>query len=100
MGWAKHYIDILKTGKSVSFRPHGHSMTGKVNSGQLVFINPIGDTVLKKDDIVLCKVNGSEYLHIIKGLKKDQFLIGNNKGGINGWTGKNNIFGILVKVEF
>ena len=66
MGWATPYIAKLKNGETVSFRPRGHSMKGKIESGQLCTVAPVADfTELEKGDIVLCKVNGNEYLHLI-----------------------------------
>ena len=35
MGWASAYIEKLRGGEPVSFRPRGHSMSGKIDSGQL-----------------------------------------------------------------
>jgi hypothetical protein len=67
MAWATPYITRLKLGETVSFRPRGNSMQGKIESGQLCTVEPINDyNTLEKGDIVLCKVNGSEYLHLIK----------------------------------
>ena len=99
MGWAAHHIEGLKRGETVKFRPRGHSMTGKVNSGQLVTVEPLADRVPQAGDIVLCKVRGAEYLHLVKAVRKDQFQIGNNRGGVNGWVTLNSIFGICVSVE-
>jgi hypothetical protein len=99
MGWAAHYIAKLKLGETVSFRPRGHSMTPKVKSGQLCTVAPVDPTTLAVDDIVLCKVGGSEYLHLVKAIQQDRFQIGNNRGHINGWIGAGSIFGRLTKVE-
>lgn len=100
MGWAAPYIAKLKTGETVSFRPRGHSMKGKIESGQLCTVAPLKDvSTLEKGDIVLCKVNGSEYLHLIKAIQGQRFQIGNNRGRINGWIGSNAIFGICTKIE-
>ena len=88
MGWATPYITKLKLGETVSFRPRGNSMKGKIESGQLCTVEPIADfEQLEKDDIVLCKVNGREYLHLIKAINGKCFQIGNNRGRINGWVG-------------
>jgi len=35
MGWATGHIEKLRAGETVSFRPRGNSMTGKIESGQL-----------------------------------------------------------------
>jgi hypothetical protein len=48
--------------------------------------------VLQKGDIVLCKVNGSQYLHLIKHIQGDRYQIGNNIGKINGWIGIGSIY--------
>lgn len=100
MGWATAYIAKLKSGEIVSFRPRGHSMKGKIESGQLCTVEPIEDIEsLQKGDIVLCKVNGNEYLHLIKAIQGARFQIGNNLGRINGWIGANSIYGKCIKIE-
>ena len=99
MGWATHYISQLKMGATVQFRPRGDSMRGKINSGQLCTVEPVDPATLQVGDIVLCKVRGAEYLHLIKAVKGHQFQIGNNRGGINGWIGAHAIFGKCTKVE-
>jgi hypothetical protein len=100
MSWATHYITKLKLGATISFRPRGNSMQGKIESGQLCTVEPIVDyDTLEKGDIVLCKVNGSEYLHLIKAIQGKRFQIGNNRGRINGWITANPIFGKCVKIE-
>ncbi len=100
MGWATPYIAKLKDGETVSFRPRGNSMQGKIESGQLCTVEPISDfESLQKGDIVLCKVNGNEYIHLIKAIQGKRFQIGNNRGRINGWIGANSIFGKCVKIE-
>jgi len=98
MGWANFYIEKLQRSETVKFRPKGHSMKGKINSGDLVTIEPINKD-LNVGDIVLCKVKGREYLHLISAIKKDQYQISNNKGFVNGWISKNAIFGICTKIE-
>ena len=100
MGWATAYIAQLQNGETVQFRPRGHSMKGKISSGQLCTVEPIEDyELLKKGDIVLCKVNGNQYLHLIKAIQGTRFQIGNNRGGINGWITQTSLYGKCVKVE-
>jgi SOS-response transcriptional repressor LexA len=98
MGWATGHITKLKQGETVQFRPRGSSMRGKIESGQLCTVEPAGDQ-LSVGDIVLCKVKGSEYLHLIKAVQGDRFQIGNNRGFINGWIGRSGIFGKCVRIE-
>jgi len=99
MGWASNYIADLQTGKTVSFRPRGNSMVPKINSGDLCTVKPYTSThVLAKGDIVLCKVNGTQYLHLVTGVRSNQVQISNNKGHVNGWTSLSNIYGVLTSV--
>lgn len=97
----KVFIDRVKAGETVSFRPTGNSMTGKISSGQLVTVAPVKDpeTEIEKGDIVLCKVHGRVFLHLVSAIKAGQFQISNNHGHINGYTSAANIFGKCVKVE-
>lgn len=99
MGWATNHILKLLDGETVRFRPRGHSMKGKISSGQLCTVAPIEPDDLKVGDIVLCKVRGSQYLHLIKAKQANRFQIGNNRGRINGWIGQSSIFGKLINVE-
>lgn len=104
MGWADRYISDLSSGLTVSFRPRGNSMHGKITSGQLVTVEPLGLHMLDIGDIVLCTVKGAQYLHLVHGLRTAggcilEVQIGNNKGRINGWTGITKVYGKLTKVE-
>jgi hypothetical protein len=84
MGWESEYITRLKNGEAVQFRPRGNSMTGKIESEQLCTVEPANPAALKVGDIVLCKVNGKQYLHLVKAIQGKRFQIGNNRGRING----------------
>jgi hypothetical protein len=99
MGWATGHIARLKEGETVSFRPRGNSMTGKIESGQLCTVEPVEAELLEVGDIVLCKVKGSEYLHLVKAIQGKRFLIGNNRGRLNGWITANSIYGRCVRVD-
>jgi hypothetical protein len=90
MAWATQYIEKLRKGETVSFRPRGSSMKGKLESGQLCTVEPV------KDELA---VGGSQYLHLIKAIQGKRYQIGNNRGGINGWIGLNSIFGKLVAIN-
>jgi peptidase S24-like protein len=99
MSWASRYIEKLLQGETVQFRPRGNSMSGKIESGQLVTVVPIKDRAPRVGDIVLCKVNGTQYLHLVKAVSGERFQIGNNRGRINGWTSRRNIFGICTEIS-
>ena len=78
---------------------YGQSMTPILKSGQSVICEPVKDeTKLEKKDIVLCKVKGHYYLHLIWAIRNDkEYLIGNNHGHPNGWVSRNQIFGKVVE---
>ncbi|MBA3499622.1 MAG: hypothetical protein M4D80_00025 [Myxococcota bacterium] len=100
MGWADGHITRLAKGETVQFRPRGNSMVGKIESGQLCTVEPLAsEHVLEVGDIVLCRVKGNQYLHLVKAMQGERFQIGNNRGGINGWVTRRQIFGRLTAVE-
>ncbi len=97
MSWATAHIEKLKNGQTVQFRPRGHSMSGKIESGQLVTVEPIGDQPIVRGQIVLCTVRGHQYLHLVKAVLGDRYLICNNHGRTNGWA--SDVFGRVVRIE-
>lgn len=99
MGWASRHIERLKAGETVQFRPHGNSMIPKIQSGQLCTVAPVDVSTVEVGDIVLCKVNGAQYVHLVSAKRDGQFQISNNKGHVNGWISSTAVFGKLVKVE-
>lgn len=98
MGWASFHIEKLRNGQTVSFRPKGNSMQGKVESGQLCTVSPLQGSPVP-GDILLCTVGGQQYLHLLTAVRGDQFQISNNKGHINGWITIRQVHGKLIKVE-
>lgn len=99
MGWATAYIAKLKEGEEVSFRPKGNSMLPRIRSGDLCTVSPVPLSEIQAGDVVLCKVHGREFLHLVKAIKNGSYLIANNRGHINGWVGASSVYGKLTKVE-
>lgn len=99
MGWASTYIAKLRAGETVSFRPRGQSMSGRIESGQLCIVAPVNAATLEVGDIVLCKVGGSEYLHLVKGNWKWPFSNWQQSRSVNGWVAPNSIFGKCIRIE-
>ncbi|WP_201262718.1 S24/S26 family peptidase [Deinococcus aerius] len=83
----------------MTIRPRGHSMRGKVNDGDLVTLVPAQELPLEVGDVVLVRVAGKDYLHLIKAISGGRCLIGNNRGGINGWVGCQSIYGKAVDIR-
>jgi hypothetical protein len=99
MAWATAYIARLQRGETVKFRPRGHSMGGPIESGQLCTVEPVDAATLQVGDVVLCKVNGRQYLHLVKAVRGGRFPIGNNRGRVNGWVSAAAIYGRCTRVE-
>ena len=98
MSWAAAAIERLRRGEPATIRPRGHSMTGKVNDGDTVRVEPCDGRELWAGDIVLVRARGATYLHLIKARQGERFLICNNRGGLNGWVGRQAIFGVATRV--
>ena len=99
MSWAHHAKEALGRGETVQVRPRGHSMRGKVDDGDLVTLEPCEPSALSVGDVVLVRVRGTDYLHLIKAINGDRFLIGNNRGGTNGWVGSHAVYGRAIRIE-
>lgn len=96
--WATFYIEKLQKGETVEFRPHGNSMKPKINSGDLVVVSPISvDSKFEEGDIVLCKVKGRQYLHLVSAVQGNRIQISNNHGHVNGWISSNAIYGKMTE---
>jgi hypothetical protein len=94
--WASDAIEKLQAGEMATVRPRGHSMEPRIRDGQYVYLEPLEPEV---GNVVLVKCKGHVYLHLIKARRQDQFLIGNNRGGINGWVHRDAIFGVAMQTS-
>lgn len=90
----------LRSGEVCKVRGIGNSMTPILKSKQDVICIPVTEnTILKKHDIVLAKVKGHWYLHLIHAIKNDTlYLIGNNHNHMNGWVSRSCIYGKVVEI--
>ena len=89
----------LRAGNTCMVQGFGQSMTPILKSGQVCRVEPVTDaTALRKKDIVLCRVNGHVYLHMITAIRGNRYQISNNHKHVNGWAGRNNIFGIVTEL--
>jgi hypothetical protein len=76
-------------------------MAPLITSGATVEVTQVLADELEVGDIVLCKVAGSHYVHLVKAVDKPRrrVQIGNNRGGINGWCGYDKVYGIVTAVD-
>ncbi|MFI8461162.1 S26 family signal peptidase [Kitasatospora sp. NPDC085464] len=88
-------------GATVEFRPSGSSMVPLIRSRQPVRVAPVDPAKLETGDIVLARVAGTVYLHLVSALDpaRKRVQISNNRGRVNGWTSHDRVFGICVAVD-
>lgn len=94
----KNYkLERLAKGETFTTSEKGNSMVPLIKSGQNHVLAPATWKTVETNDIVYCKVKGNFYTHLVKAKDEQKgCLIGNNKGGINGWTKQ--VFGKVIKV--
>lgn len=90
-------LERLQNGETFTTSEKGGSMVPLIKSGQEHILEPSTWEDCDVDDIVYCKVKGRYFTHLVKAKNIDKgLLIGNNKGGINGWTKQ--VYGKVIKV--
>lgn len=90
-------LERLQNNESFITSEKGNSMIPLIKSGQEHKLAPATWEEVEVDDIVYCKVKGNYYTHLVKAKNQDKgCLIGNNKGGINGWT--KNVYGKVIEI--
>lgn len=94
----KNYkLEKLQNGETFITSEKGNSMMPLIKSGQEHKLAPATWEDVEVNDIAYCKVNGRFYTHLVKAKDLNKgCLIGNNKGGINGWTKQ--IYGKVIAV--
>jgi SOS-response transcriptional repressor LexA len=101
--WAEEAVAKLQNGQAAQVKPTGHSMQGKVSDGDLVTLEPCQPQDLVAGDIVLARIKGRRYFHLVLHLiikcEANKFLIGNNHGRLDGWITAESVFGKVTKVQ-
>ncbi|TVZ75849.1 hypothetical protein FB157_14910 [Streptomyces sp. BK340] len=85
----------------MAFRPSGSSMVPLIRSRQQAVVAPVDPSKLEVGDIVLARVAGTVYLHLVSSVDpaRKRVQISNNGGLVNGWTSYDRVFGICVAVD-
>jgi signal peptidase I len=98
----KNYVleTLLEKGE-VSFKPHGNSMTPKMNSGDQVVVKKVPASACRVGDAVYAKVKGTHYLHLLSAIDAthNRYQISNNHGHVNGWVNADAVYGVCVQVR-
>lgn len=75
-------------------------MRGRIESGQLVTLEPVSDaSKLAVNDVVLVRWKGNHILHIVKEIRHKEILIGNNVGKVNGWASMVDVIAIVTAIQ-
>jgi hypothetical protein len=91
---------LLEKGE-VTWKPHGNSMTPKIDSGDQVVVKKVPASACRVGDAVYAKVKRNYYLHLLSAIDKTQnrYQISNNHGHVNGWVNAENVYGLCIKVK-
>lgn len=91
-------VIALQAGREVEVCPHGSSMRPLIVSGAKVRLSPL-ETQPKCGDIVLARVRGCLYLHLVSALDGKRVQIANNRGHVNGWTTLERVYGRVSAID-
>lgn len=89
-------IERLAAGEQVTLNPSGQSMTPRIQSKQTIVLIPIDR--IQVGDVVLAKVAGKHYIHLLTAINGERVQISNNHGHTNGWTHTSKVFGRVIDV--
>jgi hypothetical protein len=76
-------------------------MVPLIRSRQVVTVAPVDPAKVEVGDIVLARVAGTVYLHLVSAVDEGngRVQISNNRGRVNGWTNHARVYGICVAVD-
>jgi hypothetical protein len=87
-------VAAVRRGETIEFRPSGRSMEPLIGHRQKVRVSPLAcDPVV--GDVVLARVHGHLYLHRVNAIRGDQYQIANQRGHVNGWCTRKQIYGVV-----
>lgn len=87
----------------MSVRPRGHSMSGRIEDGQLVHLEPLASEDPLVGEVVLARVRGKKrdivVLHQIIEIDCGRFLISAYNGRVDGWIDRSSLLGRVQRTE-
>lgn len=93
-----HIIKRLQAGEEVTLNPVGNSMTPRIKSKQEITISPLDKSGFSVGDVVLARVSGRYFIHLVTAIDGHKVQISNNHGHVNGWTNRSNVYGKVHNV--
>ena len=95
-------VERLRNGETiVDHKESGNSMRPIIKHRQPVTLAPVNPEKLEKGDIVLARVSGNLYTHLVSAVDHphNRVQISNNRGRVNGWTSYDRVYGIVTHVD-
>lgn len=93
-------IQALVDCGEVVLRCNGRSMQPLMSPGDALHIKRVDHCLLRVDDPVFVRVNGSLQVHKIGAIRNsNQWRIENMRGHVNDWVGAKSIYGLCVQVN-
>ena len=76
-------------------------MVPLIRSRQLVTVEPVKASTIEVRDIVLARVKGTAYLHLVSAVDgtHGRVQISSNRGRVNGWADHARVYGLCTAVE-
>lgn len=97
MAWLDTVKQELAADRAVQLRGSGPSMAGRIDDGAYVTLSPVRE--VRVDDMVLVRVpSGKHFVHLVREIDGERFLIGNMRGEIDGWVDRADILGTVTRV--
>lgn len=79
------------------FTAIGTSMTPAIRPVQRVRLRPVSDGEPLTGLVVLARVGGRFWLHRVTAERADEVHVAAENGMVNGWTARDQVFGVLVE---
>ena len=93
-------LERLRNGETVeNYKESGNSMAPIIRHREPVTLSPVRPKLLEAGDIVLAKVRGNFYTHLVGAVRGNEVQIKNNRGRVNGWTPLSQVVAIISAIN-
>lgn len=92
-------VKILEEKNEVAIKCNGRSMIPLIHPKETIHLKKVLISQLRVGDAVFVRIKRALQVHILSAIDNDRMQISNRKGFINGWVGKNSIYGLAVRIE-
>jgi len=99
MSWIKEALTQLQMNGECVIYPMGHSMRGRIESGQRVAMTRERLEELSVGEVVFIRWKGNYLLHLVLEIQGNQLLMGNNLGKINGWIDRKDVLAKVIQIR-